>query len=174
MRVTVVYESFYGNTRQIAEAVRDGISQALASQASDAADETVTRIELLDVTDLGTAGLSGRVGNGDLLIVGSPTRAFSPTEAVSGLLKALPRNALSGVKAAAFDTRVHEQDISSGAVRFMVRLFGYAAPKMQRRIAACGARVIGTEGFLVAGNEGPLRDGEIERARGWAESFVNA
>jgi flavodoxin len=47
----------------------------------------------------------------DLVIVGSPTRGFRPTESIQAFLENLPANNLRGVKAAAFDTRIALKDI---------------------------------------------------------------
>jgi hypothetical protein len=54
----------------------------------------------------------------DLLVVGSPTRGFRPTEGIAKLLNGLPKNHLADVRVAAFDTRIVLETIDSKALRF--------------------------------------------------------
>ena len=92
----------------------------------------------------------------DLLILGSPTHGGFPTESIYGLLKALL--ALEGVSVAAFDTRTK------------TTIFGYAAPKIAKALQRNGANLlVPPEGFLVLGMHGPLKDGELERAKKWTQ-----
>ncbi len=108
-----------------------------------------------------------------LLVVGSPTRAFRPTPAVSRFLAGLPAQALADVKVAAFDTRIALGDIDSAVLRTFVRLFGYAARPIAKRLAKKGGDlVVPPEGFVVAGTEGPLKEGELERAADWARRIL--
>jgi flavodoxin len=106
MNVLVVHDSVFGNTEKVAQA----IAAALGTQA-------------VPVGQADAAQLCGL----DLLVVGSPTRGFRPTEGISKLLSALPKNHLAGVRAAAFDTRMVLETIDSKALRFLVDKGGYAA-----------------------------------------------
>jgi flavodoxin len=111
---------------------------------------------MLRVAEMSPADLMGF----DLLIVGSPTHGGFPSPAIDGLLKALP--ALAGRDVAAFDTRTKRT------------IFGYAAPRIARRLEKSGGKLVAPpEGFFVAGKEGPLVDGELERAAGWAKGIVS-
>jgi flavodoxin len=95
----------------------------------------------------------------ELLILGSSTHGGFPTPSIDALVKALP--ALGGAKVAAFDTRTR------------TTIFGYAAPKIARRLEKAGGNLVAApEGFLVRGTQGPLIDGELERSMAWAESLV--
>jgi flavodoxin I len=82
MNALIVYDSTYGNTEKIAQAIGKGISG-----------------QALRVSEVNQADLKGF----DLLIIGSPTHGGFPTEGIYGLLKA--SLALSGIGVAAFDTR---------------------------------------------------------------------
>jgi flavodoxin len=158
MKALVVYDSVFGNTEKIALA----IGNALGSQAD---------VETLRVGDVTPEKLMG-VG---LLIVGSPTRGFRPTPATTGLLKRIPKNGLQGVKVAAFDTRFAESQIEEGPaiLSFLVRIFGYAAEPISNRLANKGGEVvIIPEGFIVTDTEGPLREGELDRAADWARQIL--
>jgi len=160
MKTLVVYDSFFGNTEKIAQA----IGKALGS---------VEDAKVLRVGDVETEQLTGV----DLLIVGSPTRAFRPSPAITGFLKSISRDSLQSAKVAAFDTRVTEEEIAKGPwiLRKMVKIFGYAAKPIADRLVKKGGKLIAPpEGFFVEGNEGPLSEGELKRAEEWAESIVTS
>jgi len=154
MDVLVIYDSVFGNTERIARAVGDAL-------------KSTGDVEILHVGDVNLDQLAGL----RLLVVGSPTRQFRPTPAVISLLKKLPGKSLEGVKAAAFDTRFTMEDIEkeSSFLAFMARVFGYAARPISGRLRKKGAElVVPPEGFHVGGMEGPLKEGELERAAEWA------
>jgi flavodoxin len=158
MKAWVVYDSVFGNTEKVAQAM----GQALGSQGE---------VQTLRVGDVKPEHLTGL----DALIVGSPTRAFSPTPAIKNWLKSLPPNSLKGVRIAAFDTRIALSDVNSALLNFMVKLFGYAAKPIGDRLTKKGGTlVIPPEGFFVKDSEGPLKDGELERAAAWAKQIITA
>jgi flavodoxin len=149
----VVYDSVFGNTEQVAQA----IGGALGSS------DDVTTCRVTEVKPQQFKGL-------EVLIVGSPTRAFQPTLATKQLLKSVPAHGLEGVKVAAFDTRISVEDVDSAILTFMVKLFGWAAKPIAERLKRKGgALAVPPEGFIVEGTEGPLREGELERAAAWAK-----
>ena len=151
MKALVVYDSVFGNTEQVARQ----IGKALEAEGS---------VQTLRVTDVGTEQLSGF----ELLVMGSPTRGFRPTEGITAFLKGLPEGKLDGVRVAAFDTRIALEDIKSRILRFLVKIGGYAATSVARRLEAAGGRlVVPPEGFAVTGTEGPMKQGELERAADW-------
>jgi flavodoxin len=167
--VLIIYESVYGNTREIAEAIVDGVT---------AAGNQAKAIPVADAPALPDA---------DLLIVGGPTHLHGLTTSLSrrmavkaaeedghrveptagdehGLrqwLRVLPPR--DGQRAAAFDTR---GDASAA-------LTGSAARGIARRLRRHGYTVIDVESFLVDDSEGPLHEGELERARSWAAQLVS-
>lgn len=154
MKTLIVYDSVFGNTKTLALAMGDAIGA-----------------RVMNVSECNAADLSG-VG---LLIAGSPTRAFRPTKPMSTFLSKLPKGSLGGMKAAAFDTRADLEEVRSKFLEFMVKLFGYAAPQMEKQLASKGAVPAAAHaGFLVQGTEGPLKPGESERATAWAQSCVGA
>jgi len=157
MKALIVYDSVFGNTEQIAQA----IGNALGSQED---------VEILRVSNVKPEQLTGL----KLLIVGSPTRQFRPTAAINNLLKGIPKNGLKGVKVAAFDTRFTMSAIEESRVLpFFVRLFGYAAKPISDRLKKKGGElIIPPEGFFVEGVEGPLKEGELERAADWAKQII--
>lgn len=157
MKVLVVYESFFGNTEQLARVV-------------GGAFESLGEVETLQVGEVMPEQLQGV----DILVVGSPTRAFSPTPGIKKFLGSIPRNGLEGVRVAAFDTRIALSDIDVPILPLLVKVFGYAAkPINDRLVKKGGEQVALPEGFAVEGTEGPLKEGEVERAAEWARGIMS-
>jgi len=157
MKTLVVYDSVYGNTEKIAQA----IGRALGPPED---------VEIVQVGHARPEHLAGLT----LLIVGSPTRQFSPTKATTSFLKSIPKNGLKGVKVAAFDTRFTVRAVERVRIlAFFVKIFGYAAKPIAARLEKKGGGLaVPPEGFYVGDTEGPLLEGELERAAGWARQIV--
>lgn len=153
MKALVVYDSVFGNTEKIAQAMG-----AVLLQHGDAEVVRVTQVS------------AGRLQGLDLLLVGSPTHQFKMTPATQEFLNSLAAGALNGVQVAGFDTRVVMGPALSVILRFFIKIFGYAAEPIAKQLLAKGGRqALPPEGFIVTGREGPLKDGETERAAAWAE-----
>lgn len=145
MRVLVVYDSVFGNTQKVAEA----IGGAMGGETK--------------VVRAGQAALNN-VGPIDMLVVGSPTLGGRPSQPVQDFLANIPEALVKGVKVAAFDTRY--------AGKF-VKVFGFAAEKIADAMVAKGARLaVPPQGFIVMGKKGPLEEGELERAAAWAKGIA--
>ena len=154
MKILVVYDSYFGNTEKVARAIGESFGD----------DVPVLRV--------GDVKLE-RLSELDYLVVGSPTRAFRPSDATRAFLGDIPSGGLKGVKVAAFDTRIAQEDVDNPLLRFMVRLFGYAAKPTADKLVKRGGELVGEPmGFMVLGSEGPLREGELERAVSWAQKLV--
>jgi flavorubredoxin len=83
----VVYDSVFGSTRLIAQSIADAHASRISLELLLAADADPNKLAWCE-----------------LRTVGSPTRGFRPTEAVTALLKRLDEESLRGEKVAAFDT----------------------------------------------------------------------
>jgi flavodoxin I len=153
MNVLVIYDSVFGNTEKIAQAVGAAFGENVQ----------VVNVQQAASVDLTTV---------DLLLVGSPTRAFKPTEGIVSYLKELPADQVKGLKAAAFDTRIPLESISNKFLRGMVKMGGYADKTIIKLLAKKGANIVANAGFMVLESEGPLADGELERAAEWARSIA--
>ena len=155
LKVLVVYDTIYGNTAKIAEAIIEGIGGNQESRLIKAQEASADILQ--DV---------------DLLLVGSPTHAGTFIEPVKNFLAGIPADALQNVRVAAFDTSFNIQ--TQGAfLRFIMRTFGYAAPKIADKLSEKGATVLAAETFIVLESEGPLQEGEVERARDWASALID-
>lgn len=161
MKALVVYESLYGNTAAVGEA----IAAALRSQGVEVEAGPISKI---DPTEAEGA---------DLLVVGGPTHAHGMSRsstrkvAVEDKKNTYPEPTVApglrewldgvpsetGLAAAAFDTRINKAILFTGS----------AARGIARRLEHQGYHlVVGPECFLVTtGNV--LAEGEIEHARAW-------
>jgi flavodoxin len=148
MKTFVVYDSVYGNTEKIAQAIGDVIP----------GEVQVLRVGQVNAGDLETV---------DLLIIGSPTHGSLPTEAVQRLIEKIGAPAREGAKVAAFDTRL--------SWRFL-RRWGFAASKIADTLKEKGwTLAVAPEGFFVKGlKKGPLKRGEAERAARWAKEIAGS
>jgi flavodoxin len=145
METLIVFDSTYGNTEKIAKAIYDAITgEVKVIRAGIANPAEIEKI--------------------DLLIVGSPTYGGRPTPAVQGYLDGISESALKGMKVAAFDTRYSTR---------MIKIFGFAADRISDSLKVKGATIVSSPmGFFVKGKKGPLKEGELERAAGWAKELV--
>ena len=163
-RALVVYESMFGCTAAVAEAVASGLG---------------TRLHV-SVREVGTAG-TVVPDDIELVVVGGPTHAFglSRPRTRSDAARQADRPLVSpGVglrewldaavpgsptcRAAAFDTRTARP-----------RLPGSAARAATRRLRRAGFQPVASPAsFYVTGTKGPLVEGELERARRWAEGLA--
>ena len=145
MKALIVYDSAYGNTEKIAKAIGGAIT----------GEVRVLRVEEANPAELESV---------DLLIVGSPTQGGRQTKAIQDFLGKIPANALKNVSVASFDTRLKTK---------LVKVFGYAAGHVADGLKDRGGNLIApTEGFFVKSTKGPLLDGELERAAGWAKASL--
>ena len=81
---------------------------------------------------------------------------------------------MKGVKVAAFDTRIAKEDAKNPVLRFMINIFGYAAKPIFDKLVSKGGEPTGEPaGFAVLDTEGPLKDGELDRAAAWAKSLAS-
>jgi len=169
MKVVIVYESMYGNTHQIAQAIARGFGST---------DEVVvTPAQHADVRNVVEA---------DLLIVGGPTHVHGMTRPLtrhnavevarqkpeqfttepeaegSGVRELLDTLRAGYAKMAAFDTRM------TGPAS----LTGRASKGISRRLRELGYReLVEPMSFLVT-KETHLVDGEEERARQWGAQLA--
>jgi len=152
MKTLILYDSFFGNTEKIAFSMRDRLS-ALSQVICDKVVEANRYLP----------------EEFDLFIAGSPTRGFRPSKLMMQYMNKLSRKQLEGIRLAAFDTRIDAKSINSRILHFLIRLFGYAAGPLAGKLHSKGGILIADpEGFIVEDSQGPLREGELERAANWA------
>lgn len=148
MRVLVAYDSRFGGTKQIAE----GIAGALRPGGRvRMARVTTDKLDLSD--DL------------DLLVVGGPTERHGVTLPLRVMFEKIPRGAVLGVAATAFDTRL----------RMPALLSGSAASFIAKQLQRAGATVlVSPHSFFVRRSDRRLQEGELERASAWGAEILHA
>jgi flavodoxin len=153
MKILIIYDSLFGNTEMIAHAIATGF---------DSKD-----VQLLKASATTPAHLKGA----DLIIVGSPTHGGRPSQPTQQFFNILGNGVLAGKQAAAFDTGI-PMDGRGFMTRFFVRLFGYADRGIAKNLQKKGADVLDKQTFFVTEKEGPLREGELVRAKAWANELL--
>lgn len=172
MRTVVVYESMFGATRQVAEAVADGL-------------RSVAEVRLVRAADAEAGVLDGV----DLLVVGGPTHAWSMSRASTrkgapeyvrrpgsdlvlepgadvapGVREWLSSLGQVRVAAAAFDTRISMTPVFTGR----------ASKAIDRALRRAGAVPVTAPKSFLVDKASHLLPGESERARVWGAHVGSA
>jgi flavodoxin len=146
MNAVVVYDSQYGNTERIAQVVADTWGEF--GEARAVGLDPGQGIELEGV---------------DMFIVGCPTQGWKPTPTIQSHLEELSSEELRRLAVACFDTRFRLPRLMTGS----------AARVMARTLQEKGVSLlVEPERFFVKGTQGPLRDGELDRAAAWARMLI--
>ena len=163
MKTIVAYESWFGNTRRIAEIVAGVLS-------------ATGEVEVVSVDDPMPSLL-----HVDLIVVGAPTHVHGLSSKTSregaikqrggigevgigarGWIEQLPL--CGGPRVAVFDTRAHKRELFVGS----------AAHGMAKRLTGRGYKpAVEPESFFIEGTPGPLEKGELERAVEWGKTLAN-
>lgn len=163
MKVLIIYESMYGNTRDVAMAMADDLSH----------------IASVDMVEVGLAS-DQVLPDVDLLFVGGPTHQFGMTRA-SSREQARIRSEMplvshgrgirewldvvdvphGGLAAATFDTTMKNP--------WFLKYLGRASRRIAKGLKREGCQLVASpESFWVSSANGPLLDSEMERAGAWA------
>lgn len=155
MKVLVVFETYYGNTEKVARTIAHTLTNGREARVVSWSDFKPEMLQDID-----------------LLVVGSPTRGFHHTEGIQRFLKDLPGGSLDGLCVAAFDTRSDLTDVNF-AFQYLMKKFGYAAEPVGKALEQKGGELAAApEGFYIKDVQGPLKNGELERAARWAATLV--
>ncbi len=143
MNTLVVYDSQFGNTERIAQAIADTLRAF--GQASAVRVDPAHPVSFQGV---------------DVLILGCPTQGMRPTLVMQSFLGNISYQQLRDLTVACFDTRFRGFLWKSSA-----------APRMAKQLHTMGVEpIVSPESFFVQAmkKEGPLLAGEVERAASWA------
>ena len=166
MKALVAVETMFGNTDKIACAIAEGLAKG--------AD-----VELIPACALTAERLRGV----DLFVAGGPTHGhgMARRESREGAMKMMHKKCSEievglrerldeledgkGALAAAFDTRMPQPKIVTGS----------AADVISRRLKRHGYKLAAPPAsFIVEHAQGPLRDGELERARDFGVRLITS
>ncbi len=171
MRAVVIYESMYGNTHRIAEAIGEGLRES-------------GEAEVVSVHEADGQLIDGA----DLIVVGGPTHAhgmsrsstrqgaveavdkpgsdlvLEPDAAGEGIREWLEALATTGARAAAFDTRVDMAPVITGR----------ASKGIAKQLRHHGFDLVAEPMSFLVTKETHLELDETERARGWGQLLAES
>ena len=152
MKYIVLYDSVFGNTKRVAEEIQTSLGdQADLFQVNDSFD------------------LSGY----DMVIIGSPTRAFRPTPNTLKLVRTFSKHSVP--RLAVFDTRMDIEKVDSKFLKRMAKWFGYSNDSIEKVAKKKGIDVVvGSGEFYVTDTEGPLAEGTSIEIGKWVQQIKGA
>ena len=145
-KAIVIYESKWGNTKKVADAIIEGM-----------AGLEVIQKEIKEVTPQEAAGY-------DVIILGSPNHMGGQVGSIKKFIDELGKLNVKGKYAAVFDTYMM-MDVSK-AVNKMEKQIADKVPGL--KLAAPGLSV------KVGGMKGPIVEGELPRAKEFGEKIAKA
>lgn len=166
MKIVIVYESMFGNTKAIGDGIADGFREAgevrFGSVDELSPDETQDASLIVAGGPTHAHGMA-RPNAHQSVAKMDPHHKYGPVmpgrESLRSWLERLPTGRAA---AAAFDTRFDKPRWLTGS----------AARRIARRMRAKGYSIIGTESFFVETTGGPLADGERQRAIAWGRALA--
>ncbi len=147
MKILIAYDSYFKNTRIIA----DAIAESLERSGAQVIRERIYQIDFANLMNI------------DLLVIGAPTHNQNMPLPIKSVLKRLPKSTLNGIKTLSFDTRY----------KMNVKKSGSASIRINKLLKKIGGQVImPPTSFFVQDRRGPLFPGEIERAQQLGASLI--
>jgi len=152
LKVIVVYESKYGNTKLVAETIIEGMSRVEGI-------ETVIK-ELKDV-DL------NKIAVYDAILIGSPNHYGGPTKGVKEFIDRLGKFHLNGKLFAVFDTYLGKKSdyFFEKAVKKMVKIINEKIPALKQIAPGLSLKV--------QGMKGPIVEGELPKCKEFGKKIAN-
>jgi len=139
-KAIVVYESKYGNTKLVAEAIVEGMNQVAG-----------TRAEAVELNDADLTGM----GDFDTILIGSPNHMGRATRSITKFIDKLGKLNLEKKRGAVFDT-------------YLGGDFEKAVKKMEKQLRekATGITLVSPGlSIRVGGMKGPIADGELPKCK---------
>lgn len=152
MKTVIIYDSVYGNTGKIAEEVA-------RTRGQEAKLIHIAAVRKEDIEE------------SELIIIGTPTHGGRATAAVQTFIKSIPTDIWLNKKVAVFSTGMPASSVNF-FVKLVIKILGYAASPALAGILKNGAlHAAPPADFMVKDKQGPLLEGELARARKWAEGI---
>ena len=160
MHAIVVYESVWGNTAAVARAIAEGLGPDIRAYPTDEVPREALESADLIVAGAPVFGFSLPTENMRERILRDEADAATPPDlshpSLRSWLDALP---IGHGRSAAFETRIWWSPRgATGTIEKRLNRLGY--PPVARG-----------ERFIVRDKYGPLREGELERARDWGREL---
>ena len=156
MKGVVAYDSVYGNTKQVAEA----IAEQMRSEGH--------QVGLIALRDEG-----GKAFEGDFMFVGSPTRMGRMTEKAKRFVEGLDREYWKNRQIVAFDTVGPFSEDEEKRKKWLSRVTKSAATRMQELARKCGLSAYPEVLHVaVTGFKGPLAPDALDMVRDFTHRFM--
>ena len=159
MDAIVVYESVWGNTAAVARAIAEGFGPEATAYATDEVPPE-------------------RLAAADLIVAGSPVFGFSlPSDTMrETILRTETEGPAPDLSHPSLRSWLDTLPAGHGrGAAFETRIWWSprgATGAIEKKLAGAGyARLAKAEKFVVRDKYGPLREGELERAREWGRSL---
>jgi flavorubredoxin len=148
VKVFVVYDTKYGNTKLVAENIMEGMREFGGIETA------ISDIEEVDIE---------RLADYDAILIGSPNHMGGPVRGVMKLIDKLGKLDLKARWAAVFDT-------------YLGGDFGKAVKKMEKRISEKTPRlklIVPSLSIKVGGMKGPIADGELPKCKEFGKKIAD-
>ena len=163
MNALVVYESLWGNTAAIAQAIAEGLGP-------DAAALTTS-----EATPLAVA-------SAELVVAGAPLLGFAlPTDSIRDSIRSDPQHRQNPADLSHPSMRSWIESLptlGAAAAAFETRIWwspGSSAKKIASLLTEKGLRTVAPpQRFIVTDKYGPLKAGELDRAREWGAELATS
>jgi len=134
VKVIVVYESKYGNTKRVGETIVEGINEIERIEAVMKEPKHVEPIEVLDY---------------DVILIGSPNHIGGPTRGIKKFIDKLGKIGVEGKLGAVFDTYMGGD--FNKVVRKMEKRINEKVPGLKLMTSGLSIKVGGFKGSIVEG-----------------------
>ena len=151
MRVLIVYESKYGNTKKVAETIGEGIIE-------EGNEPDVTHVKEVE---------EETVKDYDIILIGSPTYVGSHAKSIKKFIKSLVNLPLEGKSFAVFDTHMGGKGggFLRNAVKKMEEQIIKTIPSLKKVTSGLAVEV---KGF-----KGPIADGELPNCKNFGRKICS-
>ena len=149
MKGVVIYDSAYGNTKEVAEAISKGLK------------ESGTEVDTFYVKDVKKL----KAEDYDFLVLGSPTKWGTMSFATKHFLGRIKNKEWANKPFAAFDTQ-NPENIERGETCASEKI---AEKLMEKQMT----QLLPVFKSIVLGWKGPMQEGEIERAKKYAADLTD-
>lgn len=149
VKVLVVYDTKYGNTKRVAETIVEGINEIERVEAVLKEPEQMEPAEALDY---------------DLILIGTPNHYGGPTGGIKEFIDGLEKIGLKGKTGTIFDTYLGAGFFEK-AVKRMERRINEKVPGLKLIVPGLSIRV--------EKSRGPIVEGELPKCREFGKKIAN-
>ncbi len=150
MKVFVIYDSKYGNTKTVAEAILEGLKQ------SEQVNASIGYAKKID---------PGTLASYDALIIGAPNHMGKPSITITEFVYTLSKARIDAKWFATFDTYYKRERNKGKAMRKIEKQINKHLPNLRPITSGLSVKVTGIKG--------PIEDGELPKAKEFGQEIAN-